>query len=51
MSMSDVTVTQSAEKLSSLKTTIASVVVGQEELLEFMIFTLLARGHILMEGV
>ncbi|MCD6292814.1 MAG: MoxR family ATPase [Deltaproteobacteria bacterium] len=43
--------TQSAEKLAALKTAISSVVVGQEELIEIMISTLLARGHILLEGV
>ncbi len=51
MNMGDVRITKSAEKLSTLKAAIASVVVGQEELLEIMIITLLARGHILLEGV
>ena len=49
--MSDLLIAQSAEKISTLKATIATVVVGQEELLEVMFFTLLARGHILLEGV
>jgi len=37
--------------LQELKKTMATVIVGQEELLETMIITLLARGHILLEGV
>ncbi len=49
--MHEVSVAQHAEKLSQLKTSISSVVVGQEELLEVMVLTLLARGHILLEGV
>ena len=49
--MSDQTITQYSEKLVELKTAVSSVVVGQEELLEIMITTLLARGHILLEGV
>ncbi len=51
MSMYEASVAQHAEKLSRLKTSISSVVVGQEELLEVMVLTLLARGHILLEGV
>jgi MoxR-like ATPase len=37
--------------LQELKETMATVVVGQNELLDTMIITLLARGHILLEGV
>jgi len=49
--MSDQALSQYSEKLAQLKTAVSSVVVGQEELLEIMITTLLARGHILLEGV
>ena len=49
--MSDQALSQHSEKLAQLKTAVSSVVVGQEELLEIMITTLLARGHILLEGV
>ncbi|NPA24208.1 MAG: AAA domain-containing protein [Deltaproteobacteria bacterium] len=37
--------------LQELKAAIATVVVGQDELIETLILTLLARGHILLEGV
>ncbi|MBW1645238.1 MAG: MoxR family ATPase [Deltaproteobacteria bacterium] len=39
------------ERLRALKAAIASVVVGQEELIDTLIITLLARGHLLLEGV
>ncbi|MCK5915717.1 MAG: AAA family ATPase, partial [Deltaproteobacteria bacterium] len=51
MSKSDPVITQYSEKLAQLQANISRVVVGQEELLEVMITTLLARGHILLEGV
>lgn len=51
MSKSDPAITQYSEKLAQLQANISRVVVGQENLLEVMITTLLARGHILLEGV
>lgn len=45
------TLTEYTDKLALLKASISSVIVGQEELIEIMIITLLARGHILLEGV
>jgi MoxR-like ATPase len=35
----------------TIKAEIAKVVVGQEEMIDLMIYTLLSRGHILIEGV
>ena len=40
-----------AEKIRAIKTEVAKVVVGQEEMIHLMIYTLFSKGHILLEGV
>ncbi len=35
----------------TVKSEIGKVIIGQEEMIDLMIYTLLARGHILLEGV
>jgi MoxR-like ATPase len=40
-----------AEKIQAIKGEIGKVVVGQEEMIHLMIYTLLCKGHILLEGV
>jgi MoxR-like ATPase len=42
---------QYARKIQQIKTEIAKVVIGQEEMISLMIHTLLSKGHILLEGV
>ena len=42
---------QYAQKVQQIKSEIAKVVIGQEEMITLMIHTLLSRGHILLEGV
>lgn len=37
-------------KIQQIKAEIAKVVIGQEEMINMMIFTLLSKGHILLEG-
>ena len=39
------------QKIEQIKTEIAKVVIGQEEMIELMILSLLSKGHILLEGV
>src|SRR5512137_1700678 len=38
-------------KIQQIKAEIAKVVIGQEEMINMMIYTLLSKGHILLEGV
>jgi len=40
-----------ADKIQQIKAEIAKVVIGQEEMISMMIYTLLSKGHILLEGV
>ncbi len=40
-----------AQKIQSVKTEIAKVIIGQQELIDLMIYTLLSKGHMLLEGV
>jgi len=40
-----------AKKIEQVKTEIAKVVIGQEEMIQLMILSLIAKGHILLEGV
>ncbi|MDR1762530.1 MAG: MoxR family ATPase [Dysgonamonadaceae bacterium] len=40
-----------AEKVEQLKTAIGSVIVGQERQVELILAAILARGHVLIEGV
>jgi len=40
-----------ARKIQQIKAEIAKVVIGQEEMINLMIYTLLSKGHILLEGV
>jgi MoxR-like ATPase len=40
-----------SEKVAALKTTIASVIVGQEQGVDLILTALLANGHVLIEGV
>ncbi|MCX8012075.1 MAG: MoxR family ATPase [Desulfobacterota bacterium] len=40
-----------AQKIERVKAEIAKVVIGQEEMVTLMILTLIAKGHILLEGV
>jgi len=42
---------QYAHKIQQIKAEIAKVVIGQEEMISLMIYTLLSKGHILIEGV
>jgi MoxR-like ATPase len=42
---------QYAQKVQQIKSEIAKVIIGQEEMITLMIHTLLSRGHILLEGV
>jgi len=42
---------QYAHKIQQIKAEIAKVVIGQEEMISMMIYTLLSKGHILLEGV
>jgi len=42
---------QYAHKIQQIKAEIAKVVIGQEEMISLMIYTLLSKGHILLEGV
>ncbi|MDR1722584.1 MAG: MoxR family ATPase [Tannerella sp.] len=39
------------EKVNKLKETIGSVIIGQERSVELILSTILARGHVLLEGV
>jgi len=40
-----------AEKIQAIKAEVAKVLVGQEEMIHLMIYTLFSKGHILLEGV
>ncbi len=40
-----------AKKIQEIKAEVAKVVVGQEEMIHLMIYTLFSKGHILLEGV
>jgi len=40
-----------SEKVAALKTTIASIIVGQEQGVDLILTALLANGHVLIEGV
>ena len=40
-----------ADKIRAIQAEIGKVVIGQEEMIRLMIHTLLAKGHILLEGV
>jgi MoxR-like ATPase len=42
---------QYAHKIQHIKAEIAKVIIGQEEMIGMMIYTLLSKGHILIEGV
>jgi len=42
---------QYAHKIQQIKAEISKVVIGQEEMINLMIYTLLSKGHILLEGV
>src|SRR5206468_1429327 len=44
-------VSQLREAVTKIKTEIAKVIVGQEEMIELMIAAILADGHVLIEGV
>jgi len=44
-------VSQLNEAVTKIKTEIAKVIVGQEEMIELMIAAILADGHVLIEGV
>src|SRR5438270_1178114 len=44
-------VSQLSEAVTKIKTEIAKVIVGQEEMIELLIAGILADGHILIEGV
>jgi len=39
------------KKIQEIKTEIGKVIIGQEEMINLMIYTLLSKGHILLEGV
>ena len=42
---------QHSHQIQQIKAEIAKVVIGQEEMIGMMIYTLLSKGHILLEGV
>jgi MoxR-like ATPase len=44
-------VSQLTETVTNIKTEIAKVIVGQEEMIELLIAAILADGHVLIEGV
>src|SRR6478672_10521787 len=44
-------VSQLTESVSKIKSEIAKVIVGQEEMIELLIAAMLADGHVLIEGV
>ena len=44
-------VSQLTEAVTKIKTEIAKVIVGQEEMIELIIAAILADGHVLIEGV
>src|SRR5690349_15059566 len=44
-------IAQLSEAVTRIKTEIAKVIVGQEEMIELMIAAILADGHVLIEGV
>lgn len=44
-------VSQLTEAVTSIKTEIAKVIVGQEQMIELLIAAILADGHVLIEGV
>jgi MoxR-like ATPase len=39
------------EKVDAIKSEMAKVIIGQDQMIELMIVALLADGHILLEGV
>jgi MoxR-like ATPase len=39
------------QKIEQVKTEIAKVVIGQEEMIQLIILSLLAKGHNMLEGV
>jgi MoxR-like ATPase len=49
--LSDSDLKEFAEKFKSLKTEIAKVVVGQDEIVDQLLLALFAKGHCLLEGV
>src|ERR1700741_5315420 len=44
-------VSQLSEAVNKIKTEIGKVIIGQEQMIEFLIAALLANGHVLIEGV
>src|SRR6266496_3720458 len=44
-------VSQLTEAVTSIKTEIAKVIVGQEQMVELLLAAILADGHVLIEGV
>lgn len=40
-----------SEKIQELKDQIASVIVGQEQMVDLVLTAILANGHVLIEGV
>jgi len=40
-----------SEKIQAIRSEISKVVIGQEDMVNLMIYTLLSKGHILLEGV
>jgi len=51
MSLSDSAVQKAAEQVARLRTNLNQVLFGQEELVDMVITGILARGHILLEGL
>ncbi len=43
--------TRYAHKIQQVKAEIAKVVIGQEEMINLILYALLSKGHILLEGV
>jgi len=42
---------QYAEKIQGIRSEISKVIIGQEEMINLMIYTLFSKGHLLLEGV
>ncbi|HKQ84498.1 MAG TPA: MoxR family ATPase, partial [Steroidobacteraceae bacterium] len=51
MAVENATITRAAELLERLRTTIGQGMVGQTEVVQQVIVTLMASGHALIEGV
>lgn len=49
--ISEIQMAEYAEKIMKIKKEIGKVIIGQEEMINLIIYTLFSKGHILLEGV